>query len=94
MLSWIKKSSELIDLELFDDETAIVKSLNPLSAPPVLYVVNVGEEDAASSNDYRAEVEPAIARDDPGFAHFAIGRERDCSAGARTLAKTFRKIWV
>ena len=51
------------DLELTDDEKAIVKSLNLLSAKPVLYVANVGEEDVVDGNDYVQKLKGLVGDD-------------------------------
>lgn len=44
------------------EDIRILDSLNLLTAKPVLYVANVGEEDAATGNDYSAKVAAMAAQ--------------------------------
>lgn len=50
------KSARTIADDLDEDEYAFVKSLDLLSFKPIIYVANVGEDDAASGNEYSEQV--------------------------------------
>lgn len=50
------KSARTIADDLDEDEYAFVKSLDLLSFKPIIYVANVGEDDAASRNEYSEKV--------------------------------------
>jgi GTP-binding protein YchF len=51
------KSARTISDDLDEDEHAFVQSLDLLSFKPIIYVANVGEDDAATGNDYSKKVE-------------------------------------
>lgn len=52
-------------VQLSDDETRLVRSLNLLTRKPTLYVANVSEEDAGGGSARAERLRAAIAADDP-----------------------------
>jgi GTP-binding protein YchF len=52
-------------VELSNDETRLVRSLNLLTRKPTMYVANVAEEDASGGSERADRLKSAIADDDP-----------------------------
>ncbi len=57
------KSARTMADDLDEDEFAFVKSLELLSFKPIIYVANVGEDDAATGNEYSKRVEEFAAEE-------------------------------
>ena len=60
-------------VEFTGDDLKLFKQQQLLTSKPVLYVCNVGEEDAATGNDYTAAVAQMAA--DEGAPHIVISAE-------------------
>jgi GTP-binding protein YchF len=73
-LAALEQGRPLRDLPLGGDEARILRTFQLLTAKPVLYVANVGEEDLPEAeNEWTRKLRDAVAHDAPGAqAHEAV----------------------
>ena len=60
-----------------EDRVEFVKPLQFITDKPVMYVCNVGEEAAATGNDYVEQVKKAVAHENAEVIFLAVGTEAD-----------------
>ncbi len=60
-----------------EDRLEYVKPLQLITDKPVMYVCNVGEEAAATGNDYVEKVKQAVAQENAEVIFLAVGTEAD-----------------